>query len=267
MKVNVYDVKGNVSGKMDLPKQFSETVRLDLIKKAVITHQKNRIQPYGASLLAGRKSSAKFSGIRRGYGHSYNWSVARLPRLMIRGGRRIGRVVNVPQAVGGPRAHPPKVERVWKIRMNRKERRLAIRSALAATAIKEMVLARGHRVGDVTLPVVVDGLESLGRTRQVRELLLALSLEDELERAGTRKIRAGKGKMRGRKYKSPKSILFVVSDPHSSVVKAVRNLPGVDVVSVSMLNAELLAPGAHPGRLTVFSKAALEKMKKENLFF
>lgn len=268
MKVNIYNLNGEVVGEVELPPQFKERVREDIIRRAVLCLQRARVQPYGAKIKAGRSSSAKFRGIRRGYGHSYNWSLARLPRLMLRGGRRVGRVVNVPQAVKGPRAHPPKVEKVWKIKINKKERRLAIRSALSATALRELVIKRGHKVPEeITLPiVVVKDFENLKKTSQVREFLLKLNLREELERASKKKIRSGKGKMRGRRYKKPKSLLIVVSDPKAPVVKAARNLPGIDVVSFNLLNAEFLAPGTHPGRLTIFTEEALKKLEESKLF-
>ena len=44
------------------------------------------------------------------------------------------------------------------------------------------------------------------------------------------------------------------------ISKAGRNLPGVDISDVYGLNAELLAPGAHPGRLVVWGKSAFEQL-------
>ncbi|HDJ96454.1 MAG TPA: 50S ribosomal protein L4, partial [Candidatus Aenigmarchaeota archaeon] len=87
----------------------------------------------------------------------------------------------------------------------------------------------------------------------------------ELEKVKERKVRAGKGKRRGRKYKRKKGPLIVVANDNG-IFKAAKNLTGVDVCLVNNLNAELLAPGAMPGRLTIFSKAAIEKLEKENLF-
>ena len=146
MKTNIYDIKGAKVKEIKLPKQFETPIRKDLIRKAVVAINKNNIQPYGHKKLAGRLSSAKYMATRTGYGHSYNWGIARVPRLMIRGGRRVGRVMNIPQAVGGPRAHGPKAERVWKVKMNVKERRLAIRSGIAATADRKIVSERGHKL-------------------------------------------------------------------------------------------------------------------------
>ncbi len=264
MEANVYSLDGKVVGKVKLPEVFKTPVRKDLIKKAFLAVYRAMIQPWGAKPKAGRESSAKFRGIRRGYGHSYGWGIARIPRLMIRGGRRIGRAVNVPQAVGGPRAHPPKAEKVWAIKINKKERRLAILSALAASTDRKLVTSRGHRVPEaITLPViVVDDLEEIEKTSELRKILEAIGLREELERASRKKIRAGKGKMRGRKYKKAKGPLIIVSEDKLPVFKAARNLPGIDIISARNLNVFALAPGAHPGRLCIFSKKALEKIKE-----
>ncbi len=267
MKVPIYDEKGREVKKLELPRQFHTPIRRDLIKKAVLSHQKARVQPHGASYMAGRRSSAKFEGTRTGYGHSYNLSAARVPRLMMRGGRRTGKVMNVPFAVGGPRAHPPKAEKIWKIKVNLKERKFAIRSALAATADKSIVSERGHKLGKLETPIVfVNEIEKIDKTNKFIKLLETIGLADELRRASKKKVRAGKGKMRGRKYKKVKGPLVVVSDYKAPLVKAARNIPGVDIVNVKDLNAELLAPGTHFGRLAVFSEAAIERIEKENLF-
>ena len=88
-----------------------------------------------------------------------------------------------------------------------------------------------------------------------------LGLSSDLERAkGGRNIRAGKGKMRGRRYRTPKSILVVVSN-RDGLHKAARNVPGVDVVAAKDLSAEDLAPGGDAGRLTVWTKAAIEALE------
>ena len=46
------------------------------------------------------------------------------------------------------------------------------------------------------------------------------------------------------------------------IVKAASNLPGVNVVKVEDLNAELLAPGTHPGRLVVWTESAFISLDK-----
>ena len=48
------------------------------------------------------------------------------------------------------------------------------------------------------------------------------------------------------------------------IVKATKNIPGVDVVDVKNLNAEILSPGAHGIRLTIWTKSAIEALDKVN---
>lgn len=265
MTVPVFDTKGKEHKGKSLPSQFNEFVRKDLIKQAVVASRYNKTQPHGSRRLAGRTSSAVFRGIRRGYGRSYNWGISRLPRLMIRGGRRIGRVMNVPQAKGGPRAHPPKAGKKWEKKMNRKERRKAIRAALAATQDLELVRERGHAAPDNYPFAISSEFEDLEKTKDVVKALHKLGLEDELSRASRKRIRAGRGKSRGRRYKRTKGPLIVVSEK-CSLLKAAANIPGVDAVIVDHLNAELLAPGTHPGRLTLFTRKALKRLKDEKIF-
>ena len=76
----------------------------------------------------------------------------------------------------------------------------------------------------------------------------------------SRKIRAGKGKMRGRKMKQAVGPLLVITK-NDGIAEAARNLPGLDVVSVESLNAEVLAPGTHSGRLTVWTNSAFQKLE------
>ena len=96
-------------------------------------------------------------------------------------------------------------------------------------------------------------------------MLQAIGFANELERSSERKIRAGKGKMRGRKYIGKKGPLLVVSGK-CALEKSARNIPGVEIIEVHKLNAELLAPGADPGRITIFTELSIERMQKEKLF-
>jgi len=247
--VTVYGLDGKAVGRVRLPKVFQTPIRPDVIKRAVLAIQTHRLQPQGRDVMAGKRTSAESWGARHG--------VSRVPR--VKGSRypKAGQGAFAPMTVGGRAAHPPKVEKVIRKEINKKERRLAIRSAIAATAVKELVAKRGHVVDEVkNFPLVVDdALEDLERTRDVREVFKNLGLWPDVERASERKVRAGKGKMRGRRLKKRKGPLIVVSKD-GGIFKAARNLPGVDVVLVKDLNAELLAPGTHPGRLTVWTKSA-----------
>jgi len=167
-------------------------------------------------------------------------------------------------AVGGRRSHAPQPNADYTEKINIKERRKAIRSAIAATACTELVIARGHKFSR-ELPVVAENaLESLTKTVEVKKFLVAAGLWDDVERAKLgRNIRAGKGKMRGRKYKGRKSLLIVAASDQG-LGKAARNLAGVDFITVEKLNAELLAPGTRAGRLTVWTESSLQKLSEKS---
>jgi len=260
MKVNVFDVKGNKTEEIDLPKVFVTVYRPDLIKRAVLAMQSHRRQAYGPDILAGKKTSAHYHGVRKGPYHMMNREIARMPRIHGGPPGLDFTVRQVPQAVKGREAHPPEVEKVFWKKINDKERILAVKSAIAATALKDLVIKRGHLINDVIVPIVFeDSLEELKKSKEVKELLEKIGLEEELNRAKNKKVRAGKGKNRGRKYKKKKSVLFVVSE-NKGILKAARNLSGVDVCLVKYINAELLAPGTHAGRLTVYTKSAIKKL-------
>jgi large subunit ribosomal protein L4e len=255
-KIKVYSLEGEVTGEMELPGIFSEEFRPDLIKRAVLSAQSARIQPWGTNPMAGKRTTAESFGAGRG--------AAMVPR--VKGSRHPAgsKAAFVPHAVGGRRAHPPRTTKILHEKINKKERRLAIRSALAATANPELLEARGHQIENVPqIPFVVDDeICKVKKTRETREIFKKLGLMDDVVRAKNgRKIRAGRGKTRGRKYKTPKGPLLVVGED-KGISRGARNHPGVDVVLVENLNAELLAPGTHPGRLTIYTKSAIEKLEE-----
>jgi large subunit ribosomal protein L4e len=244
MKVPVLSLTSEKVDEVDLPEVFNTPVNPDVIKRAVIAQQSHSFQPQGRDPMAGKRNTA----LSRGTGHAQ----ARLPRL-----KQSGKADFAVQAVGGHLSTPPKAEKVTIKRINKKEKRLAIRSGIAATANKELIASRGHSVIGVTqLPLVLDdALEGVKKTKEVQDLFSKLGILPDVERADRNKIRAGRGKMRGRGKKTGKGPLIVISEDRG-VSKAARNLPGVDVTILRNLNAELLAPGAHPGRLVVWAKSA-----------
>jgi large subunit ribosomal protein L4e len=165
-----------------------------------------------------------------------------------------------PNNVGGRRAHPPKVEKDLGKKINRKELMLAKLSALHATSELDLVKARGHKFSEnLTVPVVVkDDFEAVKTTKDAVEALSSIGVYDDVERAiNGRNIRAGRGKMRGRRHRTPRSLLIVLSKECAGS-KSVRNLTGVDVATPTSLNASLLAPGGDPGRLMIISEGALQ---------
>jgi large subunit ribosomal protein L4e len=266
MKAKICTNKGEKGKEINLPKQFSEEIRTDLIKRAVLAIQANKRQPYGGFLRAGLDYSATLSRRRRDYRGSYGKGISRVPRkVMVRRGTQFiytGAVIS--GTVGGRRAHPPKSEKVWEQKINKTERRKAIRSAIAATLDKELIKERGHKF--IEVPIIIEKLEDIQKTKDLKQLLIKLGLEKELERSSKKKIRSGKGKIRGRKYKTAVGPLMVI-EKNSPIVKAASNLAGFDVCTVDSLNAELLAPGTYPGRLTIWSLASIEKLEKDNLYY
>ena len=250
LQVHLYDTSGASVGTVDLPPVFAGDVRVDLIRRAVVAFQANRRQPYAAKFRAGMRHSVRWPGKGRG--------AARTPRIR---GTMIG--AQAPNTVGGRQAFPPTTQRIWSKKVNEKERRLARNAALAAIHDGHLVSARGHRFsGKVTVPIVVqDALEEIESTSEAVDLLEALGVSDDLRRAKDGiHVRAGRGKMRGRRYRVPKGPLLVVRNA-AQVRQGFGNLPGVDVATPSGLNAEVLAPGGNPGRLTIFSASALEALR------
>ncbi|MBD3204593.1 50S ribosomal protein L4 [Candidatus Woesearchaeota archaeon] len=266
MKQKILSIKGKQKGEIKLPLQFEEQIRPDLIKRAVLAIYSHKRQNYGADPEAGKKHSSYVSKRRRDYKTSYGYGISRVARkIMSRRGTRFNWVgTKSPQTVGGRRAHPPKPEKKWAQKLNKKERKKAIRSALSASVNKEWVIKRGHIVKDYPL-IVEDSLEKISKTKDALELMEKLGLEKELERVKERKIRAGRGKLRGRKYKSKKGPLFVVSEK-CNFIDAIKNIPGVDAAIVRNLNAELLAPGTYCARLVIFSQKAINEIAGKQLF-
>jgi len=242
MKAQVRTLEGGVAHDIELPVQFSEEYRPDLIRKAVLALQSTRRQPHGSYPYAGICSSAVGWGSGRGASH--------VPRI-----KNGSRAAKVPQAKGGREAHPPVVAKVLIKEINQKEKQKAFRSAVAASIREDLVRERGH-IFEGSIPLVFeDKFESLNRTQDVIKALTAAGVYQDIERAkASRKVRAGRGKMRGRKYKQRKSLLIVTKNDG---LLSARNLPGVDVVTIDQLNVEHLAPGMQPGRLTVWTEGAL----------
>ncbi len=245
--VRVFDLEGKSLGKTKLPATFATPLRVDVIKRAVLAIQSARYQPQGRNPMAGKRTTAESRGTGSG--------LARIPRVKGPGGR----AAFAPGTVKGRAGHPPKSEKRIVKRMPKKEKRQALRSAIAATASKELVSRRGHAIEDIPeIPLVVaDELEELKKTKDVEETLIRLGVLSDIYRVKeNRKIRAGKGKLRGRRRRRRRGPLLVVA-VDKGIAKGAQNIPGLEIATVNNLNVELLAPGACPGRLTIWTKRAI----------
>ena len=249
-RVHILSVDGKQQATVRLPLAFSTPLRPDLIQRAVVAAQTHRRQAYGTSPTGGMRHSVEWSGKGKG--------VARTPRLMdsMRGAQS-------PNTVGGRAAHPPRTDRIWTKKINKKERRLAFASALAATRETHLAEARGHTVPHgLSLPVVVDNpLEEIRTSDAARAFLSRLKLWPDVERSrdGVHLKASGRARRRGRVRRTPRSVLVVTSA--AGRARGFSNLSGVDVVPVLRLATEDLAPGGVPGRLTLFSHAAVESLR------
>ncbi|MEN2974605.1 MAG: 50S ribosomal protein L4 [Candidatus Caldarchaeales archaeon] len=252
-KIPVIGIDGSTVGEEVLPRVFYAPLREDLVWRAYIYLQTHRLQPKGTSRGSGHKYSVESWGT--GYG------MARISRIKASGTGKAQSGGMVPSAVGGRPTHPPTVEKKIYKNLNKKEKKIALIVGVAYTGLRDYVISRGHRIPEnIVLPIVVDSrIESIARTRDLIEFLEKIGLEEELERCRERKIRAGKGKMRGRRYKSRVGPLIVISEDQG-ITSAADNIRGVDVVRVKDLSILHLAPGAKPGRLTIYSKDAFKKL-------
>jgi large subunit ribosomal protein L4e len=249
-RVNIVTLDGKHGASIALPDAFSAPVRPDLIARAVVAAQSHRRQPYGTSPTAGNRHSVRWSGKGKG--------VSRTPRLM---DSMTG--AQAPNTVGGRPAFPPRVDRIWTKKINRKERQLAFASALAATRDAKLAAARGHRVPHgLHLPLVLeDPVEEIVTSAAAQSLLMRLKLWADVVRAqdGTHLTSSGRARRRGRVRRTPRSLLLVTSGPQKA--RGFRNLPGVEVVPAQRLATEDLAPGGVAGRLTLYSTGAVESLR------
>ncbi|MEM1515483.1 MAG: 50S ribosomal protein L4 [Candidatus Bathyarchaeia archaeon] len=253
MRAKIFNLEGKEIGTVDLPEVFMTPFRPDVIKRAVIAIQSHRLQPKSRDPYAGKRTTAESWGV--GYG------LARVPRSST------GRAKFAPGTLGGRLAHPPTVEKKIYKKIPKKERRLALFSAIAATARKEIVAARGHLIDSIPeIPLIVtDDLEKVEKIKDLKMIFMKLGVWPDIERViNSINVRSGKGKMRGRRLKRAIGPLIVVSEGNG-IFKAARNLPGVDVVKVKDLNPELLAPGAHPGRFTIWTNSSIESLRNMSL--
>ena len=255
--VPTYTTNGTKDGEIELPLVFSTPYRRELIHKAFTNLNSHKFQRQGRHPTAGMDVVADSNDPPTGQG------VSRVARARGGGGGRQGQGAEVASTRGGRQAHPPIVEKVIYKKLNKKERKLALCSAIAATASKELVESRGHKIeGIESFPIIVsDEIESVSKTSDMVKILDSLKLTQDVKRLESRKSRSGKSSLRGRSKKVGKSVLFVTRDS-AKLSKAIGALPGVEARNAKDLSVLDLAPGSDPIRLTVYSKSAIEEIAK-----
>jgi large subunit ribosomal protein L4e len=257
MKVSTLAINGTKESEIELPIIFSTPFRKDLIAKAFTNLTTHKFQPQGRRPTAGMDVVARSNDPPTGQGRS------RIAKMRGGGGGRQGEAGGVASVRGGRQAHPPKVQKVIVKKLNKKENKLALCSAIAATQSKEIIQRRGHKIGNLkTFPMIIsDDIESVTKTKDVLKILDALQLMQDVDRLKSRKPRTGKSALRGRGTKIGKSILFVVSDS-KKLSHACGSIPGIDVQTAKNLSVLDLAPGGVPIRLVVYTKNALKEIEK-----
>ena len=157
---------------------------------------------------------------------------------------------------------PTKIWRRWHRKVNVSQRRYAVASALAASAVPALVMARGHKIDSVPeIPLVVQGAAGLKKTKDALKLLKGVGALDDVSRVvDSKKLRAGRGKMRNRRYVQRRGPLVVYGDADEDTARAFRNIQGVDLVHIDRLNLLQLAPGGHLGRFCVWSENAFARL-------
>jgi large subunit ribosomal protein L4e len=244
--VKIVGVDGKDSGELSLPQVFSTVLRRDIITKAVVAQQSHRFQPQGRNPMAGKRTTAESFGVGRG--------ISRVPRIGGHGPLS-GTAAFAPGTMGGRSAFPPVTAKRIAKSINKKERRAALDSAIAATGSKDLVTKRGHKFDEeIELPLVVtDDVEKFTKSSAAKTFLVTLGVWDDIDRVKDSK------KIRGKNRKHSVGPLVVVSE-YQGAQKAFQNFEGVDVVRLKDLNVESLAPGTQPGRLTIWTESAIKSL-------
>jgi len=216
--------------------------------------RKNARQAYAVNTEAGHQHSAESWGTGR--------AVSRIPRVSGGGTSRAGQAAFGNMCRKGRMFAPTRIWRKWHRKINTNQKRYAVASALAASALPSLVLARGHKISELPeVPLVIgNATEALQKTKQAIAALTAVGAYPDVEKVkASRKLRAGKGKMRNRRHVQRLGPLVVYNED-KGITKAFRNLPGVDLAQVERLNLLQLAPGGHVGRFIVWTKSAFDRL-------
>ena len=257
--MNVYAATADtqkVSTSVPLPFVFNSAVRADVVRFVHNNMIKNTRQAHSVYKHAGEQTSAESWGTGR--------AVARIPRVGGGGTHRSGQGAFGNMCRGGRMFAPTKVWRRWHRKINVNQRRFAVVSSLAASAVAGLVSARGHKIDEVPeVPLVVSNeAEAFHHTKEAKKLLEVLKCDADVQKVkDTKHIRAGKGKMRNRRYVLRKGPLVVYAQD-SGIVRAFVNIPGVELCHVDRLSVLRLAPGGQVGRFIVWTQNAFQRLNE-----
>ena len=257
MKAKVLDLDRSNVGSIDLPQVFLTPYHPAVIHKTYVSLISHSYQAQGRYPFAGEIVSAESRNTGLG--------IARIARARGQGFPRAGQAAGVAGVRHGRVAHPPvSFKRIYK-KINKKEKILALCSAIAATSRRDLVKRRGHELEDsLELPLIVSNkIESIDKANDLNRALIKLGLEADLERAKS-KSRTVRGTSRRHGRSSGVSVLLLVSR-NSNIMKLKRSLAGVDVKAVDSLNVMDLLPGSKPIRLTMYSQNAIDALVKFNV--
>lgn len=253
--ISVHDEKNGPTGtSVPLPAVFKAPIRPDIVNFVHVNMSKNARQPYAVNVDAGHQTSAESWGTGR--------AVARIPRVRGGGTHRSGQGAFGNMCRGGRMFAPTKTWRNWHRRINVNQKRYALVSALAASAVPALVMSKGHLIQETTeVPLVVtDKIQEYDKTKQAVILLRRLKIWNDIQKVyKSQRNRAGVGKMRNRRRVQRRGPL-VIYDKDQGLTKAFRNIPGVDTISVHRLNLLKLAPGGHVGRFCVWTESAIKQL-------
>jgi large subunit ribosomal protein L4e len=253
--VTVYNEKSEASqAKVLLPTVFKAPIRPDVVSFVHDQMRKNARQAFSVNELAGMAASAESWGTGR--------AVARIPRVRGGGTHRSGQGAFGNMCRGGRMFAPTKTWRRWHRKVNIKQRRYALVSAIAASGIPGLVLAKGHKIEETPeVPLVLsDKVEELKKTKEAVNLLKKLKAWKDIEKVyATKRFRAGKGKLRNRRRVMKRGPLVIYKED-KGLTRAFRNIPGVTLLNVTRLNLLKIAPGGHLGRFCIWTESAFKEL-------
>lgn len=253
--ISVYSEKNEkTANNVKLPAVLKAPIRIDLVNFVHTNMRKNRRQPYAVNKYAGHQTSAESWGTGR--------AVARIPRVRGGGTHRSGQGAFGNMCRGGRMFAPTKVWRRWHRRTNISQKRYAVCAAIAATAVPALVMSKGHCIMQTPeVPLVVsDAIQEYKKTKEAVRFLKCFKAWEDIKKVyKSHRKRAGKGKMRNRRFVKRQGPC-IIYDKDNGIKRAFRNIPGITLMNVQKLNLIKLAPGGHVGRFCIWTESAFRKL-------